>query len=101
MEFLGYLPIAYGWSGNYVYDGPKTAINNTAHWIAWVKDQPTGISAFGYIFGASFDASVAAGEKRTISWYHITDYPAEGTNPAANIERWATQLETLDPNAAK
>ncbi|WP_342541954.1 PQQ-binding-like beta-propeller repeat protein [Paenisporosarcina sp. FSL H8-0542] len=90
-----------GWTGNYVYDGPKTAINSPAHGIAWVKDKPTGISAFGYIFGASFDASVAAGEKRTISWYHITDYPAEGTNPAANIERWATQLETLDPNAAE
>ncbi len=87
-----------GWTGNYIYDGPKTAISSPAHGIAWTKDQPSGLSAFGYIFGASFDASMKAGEKRTISWYHITDYPADGSNPAANIAKWANQLASIDPD---
>lgn len=90
-----------GWAGNYIYDGPKTAISSPAHGIAWVNDQPTGLSAFGYIFGLSFDASVAAGEKKTISWYHITDYPADGSSPAANIANWAAQLGALDPEASE
>ncbi|MEY2193622.1 hypothetical protein AB7942_12920 [Neobacillus sp. BF23-41] len=89
-----------GWTGNFIYDGPKTAISSPAHGIAWVKDQPAGLSSFGYIFGASFDASVKVGEKRTISWYHITDYPADGSNPEANIAQWASQLSTLDTDEA-
>ncbi|MBV7505347.1 PQQ-binding-like beta-propeller repeat protein [Bacillus sp. sid0103] len=89
-----------GWTGNYIYDGPKTAISSPAHGIAWVKDKPAGLSSFGYIFGASFDASVKVGEKRTISWYHITDYPADGSNPEANIAQWASQLSTLDTDEA-
>ncbi|WP_223590033.1 outer membrane protein assembly factor BamB family protein [Neobacillus bataviensis] len=88
-----------GWTGNYIYDGPKTAIASPAHGIAWTKDHPSGLSAFGYIFGVSFDASVKAGEKRTISWYHITDYPADGSSPAANIAMWANQLADIDPEA--
>ncbi|MFC0272380.1 PQQ-binding-like beta-propeller repeat protein [Metabacillus herbersteinensis] len=90
-----------GWAGNYIYDGPKTATSSPAHGIAWINDQPTGLSAFGYIFGVSFDASVAAGEKKSISWYHITDYPANGSNPAATIANWAANLGTLDPEAAE
>ncbi|WP_338787246.1 PQQ-binding-like beta-propeller repeat protein [Metabacillus sp. FJAT-53654] len=93
--------ITSGYTGNYLYDGPKTAISSPAHGIAWVNDQPAGLSAFGYIFGASFEASVAAGQKRSISWYHITDYPAEGSNPAANIANWAAMIGTLDPEAAE
>ncbi|MBM7693739.1 outer membrane protein assembly factor BamB [Peribacillus deserti] len=89
-----------GWTGNYIYDGPKTSISSPAHGIAWTKDKPAGLSAFGYIFGASFDASVKAGEKRKISWYHITDYPAEGSNPAANVAEWASRLSSLDTQAA-
>ena len=90
-----------GWTGNYIYDGPKTAINSPAHGIAWVDDKPTGLSAFGYIFGASFDASVPAGQKRTISWYHITDYPADDSNPADHIAGWAAQLGMLDEDASQ
>ncbi|WP_152966722.1 PQQ-binding-like beta-propeller repeat protein [Sporosarcina globispora] len=93
--------ITSGYTGNYIYDGPKTAISSPAHGIAWGNDKPTGLSAFGYIFGVSFDASVAAGQTKSISWYHITDYPAAGNNPAANIADWASKLGTLDPEAAR
>nr|MDQ3328496.1 hypothetical protein [Chloroflexota bacterium] len=57
----------------------------------------TGITAFGYIFGAWWDASAPAGGTRTITWYHITDYPAAGGDVKANMARWAAQLDALDP----
>jgi len=38
---------------------------------------------------------VSAGETRTISWYHITDYPGTG-NPTDNVARWAGRLDSLD-----
>jgi outer membrane protein assembly factor BamB len=88
-----------GWTGNYLYAGPQTPIRSPAHGIAWAADQPVGLTAFGYIAGVWFDASVAAGQTRTISWYHITDYPAAGS-PAANVAGWAEQLDTLDPELA-
>jgi outer membrane protein assembly factor BamB len=84
-----------GWTANYLYDGPETPLHSPAHGIAWVEDEPVGLTAFGYIAGAWFDASVAAGERRTISWYHITDYPG-AASPTANVARWAAQLDALD-----
>lgn len=88
-----------GWTGNYLYVGPKTQNGQPAHAIAWVEDEPAGLSAFGYIAGAWFDASVAAGETKTLSWYHITDYAGAG-HPTANIGRWASQLDVLDEDVA-
>lgn len=84
-----------GWTGRYLYVGPRTQNGQPAHAVAWAEDEPTGLSAFGYIAGAWFDASVAAGETTTISWYHITDYAGAG-HPTANIDRWASQLDLLD-----
>jgi len=89
-----------GWTGNYVYDGPTTAIYSPAHGVAWRDDQPTGVTAFGYIFGAWWDASTPAGGTRTITWYHITDYPAAGGDVKTNIAGWAAKLDTLDPAGA-
>jgi outer membrane protein assembly factor BamB len=91
--------ITSGWTGNHLYVGPKTQNGQPAHGIAWVDDEPTGLSAFGYIAGAWFDASVAAGETTTISWYHITDYAGAG-HPTANIARWGSQLDVLDDEVA-
>ncbi|MCA0757614.1 PQQ-binding-like beta-propeller repeat protein [Paenibacillus sp. N4] len=88
--------VTAGWKGNYVYDGPKSAVKSPAHAIAWTEEQPAGLSAFGYIFGVWFDASVPAGGKRSVSWYHITDYPAAGSDVTANIAKWASRLDVLD-----
>jgi hypothetical protein len=82
-----------GWSKNYVYDGPQTAIYSPAHAIAWdPANKPTGVLAAGYIFGAFFNASVPAGGERTITWYHVTDYPAQGSDVTANVARWADAI---------
>lgn len=88
--------VTSGWTGNHVYVGPTSVRQSPAHGVAWAEDQPIGISAFGYITGAWFDASVAAGETRTISWYHVTDYPSAGADPTAAVAGWAGQLDLLD-----
>ena len=87
--------VTSGWTGNFIYDGPTRAIYSPAHAIAWQSDEPSGVTAFGYIAGAWFAADVPAGGTRNITWYHITDYPAVGSDVTANIAAWATQLETL------
>ena len=85
--------VTSGWTKNYVYDGPSTAIYSPAQGIAWDPDnKPTGIMSAGYIVGTWFDASVQAGGDRTITWYHVTDYPAQGSDVTANIARWADAI---------
>lgn len=87
----GYL--ASGWTANYLYDGPRTATGTPAQGLAWPAGQPpVTLSAQGYVAGVWFDASVAAGAKRVITWYHITDYPAGAPDPTANIARWAATV---------
>ncbi|MEJ7654535.1 MAG: hypothetical protein WKH64_15010 [Chloroflexia bacterium] len=49
-----------------MYDGPTTPIYSPAHGVAWRDDQPTGVTAFGYIFGL-VDASTPAGGTRMIT----------------------------------
>ncbi|MFP5369211.1 MAG: hypothetical protein ACLGI3_00440, partial [Actinomycetes bacterium] len=83
-----------GWTANYLYDGPlTTATGGPAQGLAWPAAQPpVALSAQGYVAGLWFDASVAAGGTRTIRWYHITDYPASGTDPTAAIAAWAARV---------
>jgi outer membrane protein assembly factor BamB len=88
--------LTQGWNGNYVYVGANAPNGQPAHGVAWLDDQPSGVTAYGYIDGLWFDASVGAGEQRTISWYHITDYASPGANPAAGIADWASKLGQLD-----
>lgn len=88
--------ISQGWTKNYVYDGARTAGGVAAQGLAWLEDKPVMLTARGYVFGVWFDASVAAGQTRTITWYHITDYPAAGGDVTANIAGWAAKLATLD-----
>jgi hypothetical protein len=87
--------LTQGWNGNYVYVGANAPNGQPAHGVAWLNDQPSGVTAYGYIDGLWFDASVAAGEQRTISWYHITDYASAGGNPAAGVADWASKLGQL------
>jgi outer membrane protein assembly factor BamB len=85
-----------GWNANYIYVGANAPNRQPAQGLAWSDDTPTGVTAFGYIGGLWFDASVAAGEQRTISWYHITDYAGAGGDPSGNIADWASRLAELD-----
>ncbi|WP_068397585.1 outer membrane protein assembly factor BamB family protein [Kribbia dieselivorans] len=87
-----------GWTANYVYDGASSQNGQPAHGIAWADDEPAAVTAEGYIFGAHFDASVKAGGTRTITWYHITDYPSAG-NVTSQIANWAALIPSLDPAA--
>lgn len=90
-----------GWSGNYIYNGPAAGPSPVpAHGIAWYTDSPTGLIGPGYIFGAWFDASVAAGESREITFYHITDTAAEGDAVQENVAYWARELVNLDDELA-
>jgi hypothetical protein len=85
--------VTSGWTRNYVYDGPTSPIYSPAHAIAWdPANQPTGVLAAGYIFGTWFDASMPAGGDKTITWYHVTDYPAQGGDVTANLARWADAI---------
>ena len=62
-----------------MYDGPTTSSYSPAQGIAWdPANKPTGIMSGGYIVGTWFDASVKAGGDKTITWYHVTDYPGPG-----------------------
>jgi hypothetical protein len=85
-----------GWTGNFVYTGPQVPASSPAHAIAWLGDEPDAVSARGDVFGAWFDASTPAGGTTEISWYHITDYAAEGDDPAAAVAAWAEALSDLD-----
>lgn len=86
-----------GWTKDYVYTGASQPNGQPAQGIAWAQDEPTGVSAFGYIVGAWFDASVRAGGSRDVTWYHVTDQAAAGADPTANIARWVDRIELLDP----
>ncbi|TDE11505.1 hypothetical protein E1269_09610 [Jiangella asiatica] len=89
-----------GWTSNFHYVGSTTPRQVPAHGLAWLEDEPYALSGFGYVSGTWFDASVAAGDTRTISWYHITDYPAASGDVTGNIARWASQLDLLDDEVA-
>ncbi|MFC3502176.1 PQQ-binding-like beta-propeller repeat protein [Micromonospora krabiensis] len=86
--------VASGWTANYLYDGPTTTTSGgPAQGLAWPAAQPpVTLSAQGYVAGLWFDASVQAGGTRTIRWYHITDYPAAGSDPTAAIAAWAAKV---------
>ncbi|WP_161958409.1 PQQ-binding-like beta-propeller repeat protein [Ornithinimicrobium cavernae] len=91
--------VTEGWTSNFVYDGADGQSTQPAHAVAWVEDEPAGLRADGYIFGASFDASVASGQSRTITWYHLTEYPGAG-HPTADIAGWAAAIPALDDEVA-
>jgi hypothetical protein len=89
-----------GWTANWIYDGPSTAIASPAQGLVWTGDEPSAVNAQGYIAGVWFPASVPAGGKRTITWYHVTDYPADGGDVTANVARWAQTLRSAATIAA-
>jgi hypothetical protein len=83
-------------NANYLYVGANAPNAQPAQGLAWLNDTPTGVTAFGYIGGVWFDASVAAGQERTINWYHIIDYASGDGSPAAGIADWASRLAELE-----
>lgn len=87
-----------GWTGNYLYVGATSPNGQPAHGLAWADDQPAMVHAGGYIGSLAFDASVAAGATKQLTWYHITDYPAAG-DPTTRIANWAALIPGLDPDA--
>ncbi|SEF18673.1 PQQ-binding-like beta-propeller repeat protein [Jiangella alba] len=91
--------VTSGWTDNFVYVGSTTVRPVPAHGVAWLEDEPHAISGFGYVTGAWFDAAVDAGDTRTISWYHITDYPGAG-HVSSNVAAWADRLDLLDDEVA-
>jgi outer membrane protein assembly factor BamB len=91
--------VTSGWTDNFAYVGSTTVRQVPAHGLAWLEDEPYAISGFGYVTGTWFDASVDAGDTKTISWYHITDYPGAG-HFSSNIAAWADQLDLLDDEVA-
>jgi len=99
---LGWGPglVTAGWTDNYVYDGPQTNVNTPGHGIAWYADSPVAINAPGYIFGIWFDIGVAAGDTKSISFYHITEDPSLTTEPYGGIAEWAEMIAALDPMAS-
>jgi hypothetical protein len=88
--------VSSGWTSNYIYSGTQAVSTSyPAHGIAWLGDQPVALNGQNYIFGAWFNASVAAGASRDITFYHITAWPS-ATPTYDRIGSWAAQLSTLD-----
>lgn len=85
-----------GWTKDFVYVGADAPNDQPAHGVAWAEDQPAAVGVYGYIDGAWWDVSVAAGATKEITFYHVTDYAAAG-DPTANIARWVDDLDLLDP----
>lgn len=80
------------WTENYIFEGSKTNYSGyTAHAILWdeANTTPTGLVNDSYIFGAWFDASVAAGESKTLTFYHLPHDPGGVNKPYSEAEFWA------------
>ncbi|MFD7444428.1 PQQ-binding-like beta-propeller repeat protein [Streptomyces sp. NPDC059909] len=88
-----------GWSDDFVYVGANDATTNgqAAHALAWAKDVPAAVGAFGFIEGLWYDASMPAGGSKELSFYHLTDYATAGGDPTGNIARWVDELDLHDP----
>ncbi len=84
--------INHEWTENYIFEGNKDGYSGyTAHAILWdEKDTtPTGLVNDSYIFGAWFDASVKAGESKTLTFYHLAHDPGSVDKPYSEAEFWA------------
>ncbi len=78
------------WTDNYIFEGCSNAYSGyTAHAILWDEDEPTGLVNDSYIFGAWFDASVAAGQSKTITFYHLPHDPGGTASPYSEAAFWA------------
>lgn len=88
------------WTDNYIFEGnSKSYSGYTAHAILWNEEEPTGLVNDAYIFGVWFDASVKAGESKTITLYHLPHDPGGIDSPYSEAEFWARVIrEDDDPS---
>lgn len=83
------------WDENYIFEGTAGAYTgNTAHAILWDEraEAPSGLVNDGYIFGVWFDASLEAGESKTITLYHMPHKPGDSSKPYSEAALWAADL---------
>lgn len=80
------------WTENYIFEGSASAYTgNTAHAILWdeANTVPSGLLNDGYIFGIWYDASLKAGESKTLTFYHLPHQPGGVNEPYAEAAFWA------------
>ncbi len=80
------------WTGNYIFEGSASKYTgNTAHAILWDEADtvPSGLLNDGYIFGIWYDASLKAGESKTLTFYHLPHQPGGVSEPYAEAAFWA------------
>lgn len=83
------------WNENYIFEGTAGAYTgNTAHAILWDEsvEAPAGLVNDGYIFGVWYDASLKAGDSKTITIYHLPHKPGDSSRPYAEAALWAADL---------
>ena len=89
------------WNENYIFEGIAGAYTgNTAHAILWDEavEAPSGLVNDGYIFGVWYDASLKAGESKTITFYHMPHKPVDSGSPYSEAAFWAAVLRgDIDP----
>nr|WP_231126288.1 PQQ-binding-like beta-propeller repeat protein [Motilibacter aurantiacus] len=81
-------------TAKFLYDGAATAGGSqAAHVLTWPEGQaPKTLEAMGYVAGLWFDASLAGGASRTITWYHGLAYPSAGPDVTINAAALANAL---------
>lgn len=80
------------WTENYMFEGSSSKYSGkTAHAILWneAEEVPTGLVNDGYIFGIWYDASLEAGESKTLTFYHLPHQPGSVSAPYAEAAFWA------------
>lgn len=89
------------WNDSYIFEGRANGYTgNTAHAILWDErvGAPSGLVNDSYIFGIWYDASLKAGESKTITFYHMPHKPANSRYPYSEAAFWAAVLRgEIDP----
>lgn len=80
------------WTDTYIFEGSSTAYSGkTAHAILWDEKDgvPSGLANCGNTFGIWYDASMKAGENKTLTFYHLAHQPGTVEAPYSEAEYWA------------
>ncbi len=95
--------ITSGWNKNYIFNGVKDKFTGRpAHAVIWPQhNQPTALVPEGYIQGVWFDANMAVGESKTITFYHLPHVAGPADSPYMTAEFWANMIwQGTDPSSA-
>lgn len=80
------------WTDTYIFEGSSTAYSGkTAHAILWDEKDgvPSGLANCSNTFGIWYDASMKAGESKTLTFYHLAHQPGAVEAPYSEAEFWA------------